>query len=99
MGLFWGSEDAAKVDQKNERKRLEEKDPRRKPLKVMLIASGYGGEASDEFAFMFRDMYQQVCETRNLMGHLVKENQELRARVEHLEQPAVAEERLNHRAI
>lgn len=99
MGLFWGNNDTAKVNQESERQQLEEKDPRRKPLKVMLVASGYGGEASDEFAFMFRDIYQQVCETRNLMGHLVKENQELRARVEHLERQTAAEEKLNHRAI
>ena len=99
MGLFWGSDDVAKVNQKNERKRLEEKDPRYKPLELMIVSCGSGDRASDEFAFMFRDMYQQVCERRNLMGHLVKENQELRARVEHLEQQAAAEEKLNRRAI
>ena len=99
MGLFWGSDDVAKVNQKNERKRLEEKDPRHKPLDLMIVSCGSGHRASAEFAFMFRDMYQQICETRNLMGHLVKENQELRARVEHLEKQVVAEEGLSRRAI
>lgn len=99
MGLFWGSEDAAKVNRERERERLEETDPRHKPLNLMNVSSGEGYKASAEFSFMFRDMYQQVCEIHRSMEHLSEENRILRTRVELLEKQAHSEEQQNRRAI
>lgn len=90
MGLFWGSEDAAKVNKERERERLEETDKRFKPLVLENYAgSGY---ASKEFGYIIRDIQQAagynnglLSDMYDMMKQLLKENEEMRNRLESLE--------------
>lgn len=90
MGLFWGSEDAAKVNKEREHERLEETDKRFKPLVLENYAgSGY---ASKEFGYIIRDIQQAasynnkfLSKMYDMMQQLLKENEEMRYRLESLE--------------
>lgn len=97
MGLFWGSEDAAKVNKERERERLKETDPRYKSLEILSFDGC--SWASDEFGFLFRDMYQQICEMHRSMNRLTEENKTLHMRVEILEKQVATETKQHGRSI
>lgn len=92
MGLFWGSEDAAKIKQKQQAQAAEPKkeDKRLEPLYV--LSQGGGACAGTEYGFLFRDMHAAVrnnnamiANMRDMMKQLLKENEEMRSRLESLE--------------
>ena len=88
MGLFWGNDDV-KATQSQVQKQ-EETDPRLKPLYV--LSQGGGAAAGKEFGYIIRDIQQTVdynngflSSMYDMMKQLLKENEELRSRVESLE--------------
>ena len=90
MGLFWGSEDVKTKQQQQQAARPKKEDKRLEPLYV--LSQGGGACAGTEFGFLFRDMYAGVRANNNMiadmydmMKQLLKENEEMRSRLESLE--------------
>lgn len=90
MGLFWGNDDVKAKQPQVQKQKQEETDPRLEPLVLENYAgSGY---ASKEFGYIIRDIQQTVdynngflSSMYDMMKQLLKENEELRSRVESLE--------------
>ena len=88
MGLFWGNDDV-KAKQPQVQKQ-EETDPRFKPLYV--LSQGGGAAAGKEFGYIIRDIQQAavynnglLSDMYDMMKQLLKENEEMRNRLESLE--------------
>ena len=88
MGLFWGNDDV-KATQPQVQKQ-EETDPRLKPLYV--LSQGGGAAAGKEFGYIIRDIQQAagynnglLSDMYDMMKQLLKENEEMRNRLESLE--------------
>ena len=88
MGLFWGNDDV-KTKQPQVQK-PEETDPRFKPLYV--LSQGGGAAAGKEFGYIIRDIQQAagynnglLSDMYDMMKQLLKENEEMRNRLESLE--------------
>nr|WP_315411227.1 hypothetical protein [uncultured Selenomonas sp.] len=90
MGLFWGNDDVKAKQPQVQKQKQKETDPRFEPLVLENYAgSGY---ASKEFGYIIRDIQQTVdynngflSKMYKMMQQLLKENEELRSRVESLE--------------
>ncbi|WP_314625197.1 hypothetical protein [uncultured Selenomonas sp.] len=96
MGLFWGNDDIKPKQQQQEQQQAaqsKKEDKRLEPLYV--LSQGGGAAAGTEFGFLFRDMYAGVRANNNMiadmydmMKQLIKENEEMRSRLESLEKQA-----------
>lgn len=91
MGLFWGNDDVKTKQQQTAKP--EETDPRLKPLYV--LSQGGGAAAGKEFGYIIRDIQQTVdynngflSSMYDMMKQLIKENEEMRKRLESLEKQA-----------
>lgn len=90
MGLFWGNDEVKAKQPQPQAAKPEKKDKRLEPLLLENYAgSGY---ASQEFGFLFRDMHEAVRNNNSMIAkmydmvkQLLKENEEMRSRVETLE--------------
>lgn len=87
MGLFWGNDDV-KVKQPQKAEEPKKKDKRLEPLYV--LSQGGGAAAGTEFGFLFRDMHEadnnsMIAKMYDMVKQLLKENEEMRSRMETLE--------------
>ena len=90
MGLFWGNDDVKVKQPQVQKQKQKETDPRFEPLVLENYAgSGY---ASKEFGYIIRDIQQAasynnkfLSKMYDMMQQLLKENEEMRSRMETLE--------------
>lgn len=90
MGLFWGNDEVKAKQPQVQKQKQKETDPRFEPLVLENYAgSGY---ASKEFGYIIRDIQQAagynnglLSDMYDMMKQLLKENEEMRNRLESLE--------------
>ncbi len=96
MGLFWGNDDIKPKQQQQKQQQAAQPKKEDKRLEPLVLENYAGsGYASQEFGFLFRDMHAGVKANNNMiadmydmMKQLIKENEEMRSRLESLEKQA-----------